>query len=255
MKRIALVTGGAGGLGFSAAHHLAADGMQVVLTDLKLNAATEAVKKLPNEGHIALALDVGNEQAVTETFASIESGTGPISVLAHFAGTQGGPGPSHGVFIADMSSDAWKSVFEINTFGTFLCVREMIRWRRKMPVEHGRIITVSSLAGQMGGYLAGAGYAASKAAVIGFTKNAARELAPLGITVNTIAPGAIETPMYRGAAGLSASDAVPAANVKNIPMGRIGRPDEVGALAQFLASPAASYITGQVIAANGGSYM
>ena len=98
-------------------------------------------------------------------------------------------------------------------------------------------------------------YAASKAAVIGFTKNAAREVAPLGMTVNTIAPGAIETPMYRQAAGLAATDAVPVANVKNIPMGRIGLPDEVGALACFLSSPAASYITGQVIAANGGSYM
>lgn len=255
MDRIALVTGGAGGLGFSAAHHLAADGVKVVLTDLDMGAATAAVARLPATGHIAMALDVANEAAVVTAFATIEETLGPIAVLAHFAGTQGGPGPSHGVYIADMSADSWRTVFEVNTFGTFLCVREMIRHRRRLPATDSRIITVSSLAGQMGGYLAGAGYAASKAAVIGFTKNAAREVAPLGITVNTIAPGAIETPMYRQAAGLAATDAVPVANVKNIPMGRIGLPDEVGALACFLASPAASYITGQVIAANGGSYM
>ena len=255
MDRIALVTGGAGGLGFSAAHHLAADGVKVVLTDLDIGAASAAVARLPAAGHIGMALDVANEAAVIAAFAKIEGSLGPIAVLAHFAGTQGGPGPSHGVYIADMSADSWRTVFEVNTFGTFLCVREMIRHRRRLPATDSRIITVSSLAGQMGGYLAGAGYAASKAAVIVFTKNAAREVAPLGITVNTIAPGAIETPMYRQAAGLAATDVVPAANVKNIPMGRIGLPDEVGALACFLASPAASYITGQVIAANGGSYM
>jgi 3-oxoacyl-[acyl-carrier protein] reductase len=255
VERIALITGGAGGLGYSTARHLAEDGLKIVLTDINAEAAANSAKKLPGDGHLALGLDISDEQAVVDAFALIEQKTGPISVLAHFAGAQDGAGAAVGVLIGDMTAQSWKRVFDINAFGTFVCVREMIRWRRKSPVEHARIITVSSLAGQMGGYIAGAGYAASKGAVIAFTKNAARELAPLGITVNSISPGAIETPMYREAAKLSAGEAVPEGNSRNIPMGRVGQSDEVGAVAGFLASPAASYVTGQIIAVNGGSYM
>jgi 3-oxoacyl-[acyl-carrier protein] reductase len=246
--------GGSGGLGLSTAVHLAADGVRVVLTDLDAKAATAALRHLSGEGHVALALDVSSEEAVVAAFSTIEETVGPVSILAHFAGAQDGAGAAVGVLIGDISAQSWKRVFDINAFGTFLCVREMVRRRRKTPVEHARIITVSSLAGQMGGFIAGAGYAASKGAVIAFTKNAARELAPLGITVNSIAPGAIETAMYREAAKLSAGEAVPAANARNIPAGRVGQPEEVGAVACFLASPAASYVTGQIIAVNGGTY-
>jgi len=255
MTRTALITGGAGGLGLSTARRLAADGVRIILTDLDAAAAEAAVRQLPDGAHVAFALDISSEAAVVETFAKVEETIDAIAILAHFAGAQDGAGAAVGVLIGDMSAQSWKRVFDINAFGTFLCVREMIRWRRKTPVEHARIITVSSLAGQMGGYIAGAGYAASKGAVIAFTKNAARELAPLGITVNSIAPGAIETQMYREAAKLSPGESVPAGNSRNIPAGRIGQPDEVGAVACFLASPAASYVTGQIIAVNGGSYM
>jgi 3-oxoacyl-[acyl-carrier protein] reductase len=255
VKRIALITGGAGGLGFSTACHLAEDGLRIVLTDINAAAAAEGAKKLHGADHLALPLDISDEQAVVDAFAKVEGEIGPISVLAHFAGAQDGAGAAVGVLIGDMTAHSWKRVFDINAFGTFVCVREMIRYRRKTPVQHGRIITVSSLAGQMGGFIAGAGYAASKGAVIAFTKNAAREVAALGITVNSISPGAIETQMYREAAKLSTGESVPAGNSRNIPAGRIGRPNEVGAVAGFLASPAASYITGQIIAVNGGSYM
>jgi len=253
MARIALVTGGAGGLGFATAAQLAKDGLRIVLTDLTQVAAERAVAGLHGTEHLALALDVTSEARVMEVFALIEKTLGPVSVLAHFAGALDGAARAQGDGIADLALASWQRVFDVNAQGTFLLVREMIRWRRKVPVEHGRVITVSSLAGQMGGNLAGAGYASSKAAVLGLTKNVAREVAPLGITVNALAPGAIDTQMYRDAAGLAPTDST-VEGATGIPMKRVGIPDEVGAVAAFLASPAAAYLTGQIIAVNGGSY-
>lgn len=256
MDRIALITGGAGDLGFASALQLAASGVRVVLTDLRKDDAAAAVARLPGQGHRSLALDVTDQLSVSSVFASVEARDGPIAILAHFAGIIDGAGPMNDILVADLTMETWNRVFAVNALGTFLCVREMVRLRRALPVENGRIITVSSLAGQMGGYLAGAAYAASKSAIIGFTKNISREVAPLQITANVVAPGAIDSRMNREAAGVPRnSDQGRSAGVGTIPMGRKGEPEEVGSLVAFLASPAASYITGQTLAVNGGSYM
>jgi 3-oxoacyl-[acyl-carrier protein] reductase len=260
VQRVALITGGAGDLGLATARRLAASGVRVILADLSLGAVEAAVRSLPGEGHQALAVDVTDEARVTATFGTIEQDVGPIAILGQFAGIVDGAGPLNGILLADLEADVWRKVFDVNVFGTFLCVREMVRRRRAIPVEHGRIVTFSSIAGQMGGYLAGAAYAASKSAIIGFSKNIAREVAPLGMTVNIVSPGAIDSKMNREAAGLSRdsdanSTAAGALGGGSIPLGRKGSADEVAALAAFLMSPEAAYITGQTMAINGGSYM
>lgn len=252
---VALVTGACGDLGSASALALAVAGFVVAVADLDCDLAQQLCDRLPGHGHCAFRLDVTDEQAVALIFSEVEGRCGPVTVLAHLAGIIDGAGPLNGILVADLETEVWNRVFSVNALGTFLCVREMVRRSRRNPIDGGRIITFSSLAGQMGGYLAGAAYAASKAAIIGFTKNVAREIAPLGMTANTIAPGAIDSRMNRQAAGAPNGETDNGAGVGMIPMNRKGNPHEVADLVAFLASPAAAYITGQTLAINGGSYM
>jgi len=141
--------------------------------------------------------------------------------------------------------------FAVNAMGSFLTIREMLRWRSRRPVEHGRIVNISSSAAQIGGYNGSAAYVSSKGAILSLTKLAAREAAPLGITVNAIAPGPIDTPLLR-AIMPSEKDA---AYAERIPMARIGRPDDVVAALAYLVSVEAGYVTGACLDVNGGLRM
>jgi 3-oxoacyl-[acyl-carrier protein] reductase len=139
----------------------------------------------------------------------------------------------------------------VNARGTFLTIREMLRRRTQRPVPHGRIVNISSSAAQLGGYNGSSAYVASKGAVLSLTKVAAREAAPLGITVNAIAPGAIDTPLLR--------EVMPperdAAYLERVPAGRIGQPSDVAAAVAYLVSIEAGYVTGCCLDVNGGLRM
>ena len=152
--------------------------------------------------------------------------------------------------MSELAPEDWDKVMAINARGTFLCVREMSRRRRKIPVEHGRVITVSSLAGEAGGLQSGTAYSASKAAVLGLTRTAARDLGPLGVTVNAIAPGPIDTPMLARSSTSGSYTMLDA-----VPLRRIGTPDEIAEAASFLASVGAGFVTGATIDVNGGLLM
>lgn len=250
ITRIALVTGGGSGLGRATAQMLAAAGYQLAVVDRSIDAANQTLAGLV-ESHKAYLTDITQEAQVSHLFNAVEAELGPVDVLLNFAGVMitppGGQRPS----IVDASLEHWEQTFAVNARGSFLCLREMLRCRQRRPVEHGRIINVSSTAAQIGGYNGSAAYIASKGAILSLTKIAAREAAPMGITVNCIAPGAMDTPMLRAVMPVEAD----AAYVKNVPLGRVGNAQDVASAALFLASAEAGYITGSCIDVNGGMRM
>ena len=152
--------------------------------------------------------------------------------------------------IAETSLEEWQQTLDINARGTFLFCRAYAR-RVTVPREGGRVVTVGSVAAQLGGYRSSSSYIASKAAVLGFTKGLARELAPFGVTANSVAPGLIDAPMLR----LSLDPADDAKAAAGIPLGRIGTPEDVAGAVSYLVSPDASYVTGNTIDVNGGYRM
>jgi NAD(P)-dependent dehydrogenase (short-subunit alcohol dehydrogenase family) len=249
-RRIALITGSGSGIGAAAAARLAGPGCAVAVTDLRPDAAETVKNALPGAGHRAYALDVGEEERVAAVFAAAEREIGPVAVLVCCAGIIISPPPAP-PDIADMAAANWDRTFDVNARGVFLCIREFMRARRKSPLAHGRIVAISSAAAQIGGYRGSADYIASKAAVIALIKVAARQAAAQGITANSIAPGPIETPMYRAAVPVGAEGPM----LSHVPLGRLGQPDEVAAAIAFLASPEAAYITGSTIDVNGGYRM
>lgn len=252
--RIALITGGASGLGLATAHRLAADGLTLAVADLKADAATAAAGQLGGSGHIGLAMDVTSEDSVGAAFDVVQARLGPVSVLACFAGILStSPTPGR-LPTADISLAEWDTVMQVNARGTFLCVREMLRRAPGQPLEQGRIITVASLAGQIGGLQSGAAYSASKGAVLALSKVAAREAAPLGITVNTISPGPIDTPMLHRTVPPE-QQGQKYLGTASVPLGRIGLPEEIAAAVGYLVSPGAAFVTGATLDVNGGLAM
>lgn len=252
--RIALITGAAGGLGLATARQLAQDGLTIAVADLHAEAAQAAAAKLPGSGHIGLACNVTDEGSVRAAFDAVEQRLGRVGVLACFAGVlsmQPAPGRLPTV---DITLAEWDGVMQVNARGTFLCVREMLQRCAGRDTEHGRIVTVASLAGQMGGMQSGAAYSASKGAVLALSKVAAREAAALGITVNTVAPGPIDTPMLHQTVP-SGSGGQKYMGTAQVPLGRIGLPEEIAAAVSYLVSPGAGFVTGATIDVNGGMLM
>lgn len=251
-RRIALVTGAGGGIGTRVCHRLAADGYRVVACDLAADRAQAAIEGLDEGHHRWRAFDVSDESQVERAFDEIEAGLGPITTVVSAAGLLLFQPDGQRPLIKSTLLDTWERSFAVNTRGVFLCARTYIRHRESRPVRDGRFITFSSVAAQLGGYRSSASYIAAKSAVLGLTKAMAREVSRMGITVNSVSPGLIDTDMLRST--VSSSGALRDA-AEAIPLGRIGTSDEVADAVGFLASPQAGYITGSVIDVNGGYRM
>ncbi|MEW5423351.1 SDR family NAD(P)-dependent oxidoreductase [Amorphus sp. 3PC139-8] len=249
---MALVTGAAGGIGLASARALAADGCRIALADLDPDGLEQAKAALADTGAVVetIVLNVADEASVKAGFATAEAVLGPVSILVLCAGIMGG-GPGISSELADVTLEQWEQVNAVNARGTFLCMREFLRRRREMPVSDGRIITLSSAAGQLGGYRGDPAYVASKAAILGLTKIAARQCAEQGITVNCIAAGPVRTGMFERAMD---PDAVPGLAAR-IPLGRVGSADDVAGAVRYLAGDAARWITGATLDVNGGYRM
>jgi 2-hydroxycyclohexanecarboxyl-CoA dehydrogenase len=246
-SRVAVVTGGASGIGEATCHHLARAGHRVAVLDLDGEGAQRVAKDLRAGGAEALGLtvDVTDRPAVDAAFAAVRSALGPTEILVTSAGLV-----AFDPF-GQITAQRWQRVIEVNLTGTFHCcqaaVPDMVagRW--------GRIVTIASSSAQRGSP-GMAHYAAAKGGVIALTKSLAREYAAYGVTSNTIPPSGIETPMQHQS---QAEGNLPANDVmaRAIPLGHLGTPDDIAAAATFLASEDAGFITGQVVGVNGGSVL
>jgi 3-oxoacyl-[acyl-carrier protein] reductase len=241
--QVALVTGGARGIGKSIGERLAAGGADIVVADIALDAARETAGELAKRGVRALAkaADVADGESVANLVKESVEEMGRLDILVNNAGiTRDG-------LVMRMKEEDWDAVLAINLKSVFLCSKEAVRVMAKQ--RYGRIVNIASVVAFMGNP-GQANYSASKAGMVGLTKTVAREYASRGITANAVAPGFIVTAM---------TDALPE-NVKEemlraIPLGKFGTSGDVAEAVAFLASPHSGYITGQVIHVNGGMYM
>ena len=240
-RRAALVTGGSRGIGLAVSQALARDGWTVAVVGRNPERAQAAAAALPGEGHLGISCDVSDPVAAAETVKEVEGALGPLGVLVNNAGI------TRDNILLRLKDEDWDEVLDTNLKGAFNMTRSVAR--SMMKARAGSIINVTSVVGLMGN--AGqANYAASKAGLIGLTKSVAKELASRGVRCNAVAPGFITTDMTA-----ELPDNAVEQLVGSIPLGRLGDPDDIAAIVRFLASEEASYITGQVIAVDGGMVM
>lgn len=242
-EKTAVVTGAARGIGASIAQALAREGARVVVIDIHSEQAEKLVAAIREAGGeaCAQAADVSDAEQVKNVFAAAVEKYGGVDILINNAGI------TRDALLLRMKKEDWDAVLDINLKGAFLCTREAAKIMSKG--RYGRIVNISSVVGQMGN--AGqANYCASKAGLIGLTRSNARELARRNITVNAVAPGFIMTDMTE-----ALPEKVKDELTAQIPLGKLGRPEDVTHAVLFLASRETGYITGQVLAVNGGMYM
>jgi 3-oxoacyl-[acyl-carrier protein] reductase len=242
-SRIALVTGGSRGIGRSIALRLAKDGFYVVVNYISNeSAAQDVLTEIENaggKGKIA-RFDVADYDATQEAIEKIIEELGGLHILINNAGI------THDTLILRMKKEEWNNVISINLNGVFNCTKAVTRIMIKQ--RFGRIINITSVVGETGNS-GQTNYAASKAGIIGFTKAAAREMAPRSITVNAVSPGFIETDIT-----MALTDEIRKGYIEKIPLGRFGSPEDISGIVAFLITDEASYITGEVIRVNGGIY-
>jgi 2-hydroxycyclohexanecarboxyl-CoA dehydrogenase len=256
MGRVAVVTGGASGMGLAICRRLIQRGHPVAILDLNAEGAAKAAEDLRSAGAQAMAqaVDVSEHSAVEEAFAEVRAALGPVQILVTSAAT------TRWEPFGEVSLEGWDRVLAVNLNGTFYCIRMAVP--DMVAAGWGRIVTFSSSGFEMGTAL-NAHYLASKGGVIGLTRGVAREYASRGITANTIVPHIIDTPMMQ--AGRTAyaelvkrgaiTGGAPAGGDHGIPVGRLGTGDDVAAACMFLCSEESSYFTGQLVGVNGGAVM
>lgn len=235
--RVAIVTGGAGGLGFPIAQRLAAKGHKVAIWDLNGERAEAAAAKLP--GAKGYKVDVTDPEAVSAATAQVVADLGPLGILVTCAG-HNGPLAEFGEYPVD----GWRFVMSLNLDAVFHCCQAAVK--EMLKTGYGRIVNMASIAGKEGNPNAVA-YSASKAGVIGLTKSIGKELATTQIRVNCVTPAAIETEMLQ-----QLTPEFKAYVISKIPVGRLGKADEVAALVSWLTSEECSFSTGAVFDVSGG---
>jgi 3-oxoacyl-[acyl-carrier protein] reductase len=243
-RRIAIVTGGARGIGRAIVTAFAAKGIVSVVADIDLEAAEKVAQEVRESGAEALAVkvDLSRTEQIAELVGETLARYGRLDILVNNAGVL-----SNTPY--DLISEAeWDHVLDINLKAVLFASREALK--PMIAQRWGRIICISSLAGRNGGVSVGPAYAASKAAVIGLTRHLAKKVARHGITVNAVAPGTTETDIIKD---FSASEML--AINDSIPLGRLGKPEEIAETVAFLASDCAAFITGAVIDINGGMFI
>lgn len=245
MTRVAVVTGGASGLGRAVSEALARDGRKVAVLDINAEAAEKAAAELQNTGATAvgIGLDVADEAATTAAFDEVRSKLGPVEILVTSAAIAGF------TRFDQITLDEWNRYLAVNLTGTFLSVRAALS--DMVSAKWGRIVTISSAAGQQGAPKQGH-YSATKGGVIAMTKTLAIDYAAKGITANTVPPFVIDSPMLRQQ---QEEGKLPPTEylTQAIPARRLGVAEDVGAICAFLCSEAAGYINGQVVGVNGGA--
>ena len=241
--KIALVTGGAQGIGLAIAKRLAGDGAHVVLADIQLEAAEKSSEEIKSSGGLASAkrLDVTDLKEIQSVFDSISKEQKLVDILVNNAGIT-----RDGLLVRMKESD-WDAVLSTNLKGCFLCTQQATK--QMMKQRSGSIVNIASIVGVMGNF-GQANYSAAKAGLIGLTKTTAREVASRGVTANAVAPGFIDTEMTQ-----KLDEKVRNAMLEQIPLGKFGSPEDVADSVAFLVSDQAKYITGQVININGGMLM
>ena len=238
--KIALVTGASRGIGRAIAEILVERGATVIGTATSENGAA-AISEYLGENGKGLALNVTDIESIEATLKNINDEFGAIDILVNNAGI------TRDNLLMRMKDDEWNDIINTNLTPIYRMSKAVLRGMMKKRA--GRIINVGSVVGTMGNS-GQTNYAAAKAGVIGFTKSMAREVASRGVTVNTVAPGFIETDMTK-----ALNDEQRAATLANVPAGRLGDPREIASAVAFLASPEAAYITGETLHVNGGMYM
>ena len=235
--RIAVVTGGASGIGLGVAQQFANDGYRVAIFDRNAPAS--------NTDALAITVDVADRASVAAGFAKVRAELGPVEILVTSAGIESFTP------VLDITAERWDQIIEVNLTGTFTCVQAALP--DMLAAGWGRIVTISSSSAQSGAPNM-AHYAASKGGVIALTKALAVEFARQGITANTIAPSLVDTPMARAA---EAAGDFPGVDLVGsmVPLGRAGTPADIAAACAYLCGDGGSYITGQIIGVNGGMYI